>query len=68
MAFNRLQSDCIVKSDLAFKRPSWCNELAKTDRNYVKHIFADICEKIFSDYVAYLAKTDLNNVKDSFSD
>ena len=34
----------------------------------MKDSFKDICKKIFSDYVAYLAKTDLNNIKDSLSD
>ena len=34
----------------------------------MKDSFKDIRKKFFKDYVAYSAKTDLNNVKDSFSD
>ena len=33
----------------------------------MKDSFKNICKRTFSDYVAKLAKTDLNNVKDSIS-
>ena len=44
------------------------NKLTKIDLNYVKGGFKNICKRTFSDYEAKLAKTELNNGKDSISD